>query len=330
MESRGFVVDSKGYVHVYGNYHRYGNFSSFILITNDNDNVEAFLARWSPLPANDLIFADNFESGDFTAWTNYSWDLRDLSVEREAALQGRYGLEASLDDNNPIGMRDEYPAGEDRYLMRFRFDPRDFEMGQDENFVLFFGYNGSDLRRPVLRLELRYHGDSHQVRAALLDDSTTWRTSGWKNITYEPYRFTMVWNAATAPGANDGSLLFYVHDSLRALITGVDNDTRRIDTIRLGAIAGIDEGTRGIIDFDSFESRRLTYVDRNTMITASATDEITAWTEVAESDPEEAALMQEVLEYAEQVEQEEGRQELPPTDEEQVPQLFLPYLDNGS
>jgi len=43
-------------------------------------------------------------------------------------------------------------------------------------------------------------------------------------------------------------------------LTGVDNDTRRIDRIRLGALTGIDIGTRGAYYFDAFESRRQSYI----------------------------------------------------------------------
>ena len=40
----------------------------------------------------------------------------------------------------------------------------------------------------------------------------------------------------------------------------VDNDTRRIDQVRLGAASGIDNGTRSICFFDAFELRRSTYI----------------------------------------------------------------------
>ena len=38
------------------------------------------------------------------------------------------------------------------------------------------------------------------------------------------------------------------------------NDTHRIETIRLGALAGVDSGTRGTYYFDTFESRRVNYI----------------------------------------------------------------------
>ena len=39
----------------------------------------------------------------------------------------------------------------------------------------------------------------------------------------------------------------------QADLSGVDNDTWRIDRARLGALTGIDTGTRGTYYFDAFE-----------------------------------------------------------------------------
>jgi len=46
----------------------------------------------------------------------------------------------------------------------------------------------------------------------------------------------------------------------QANLTGVDNDTARLDFIRFGAVSGIDTGTRGTEYFDAFESRRQSYI----------------------------------------------------------------------
>lgn len=46
----------------------------------------------------------------------------------------------------------------------------------------------------------------------------------------------------------------------QADLTGVDNDTRRVDRARLEALSGVDNGTRGTCYFDVFESRRQNYV----------------------------------------------------------------------
>ena len=65
------------------------------------------------------------------------------------------------------------------------------------------------------------------------------------------------WRAATAPGANDGYLTLWINGLEKATLTALDNDTRRMDQVRLGAVSGIDAGTRGTYYFDAFASRRL-------------------------------------------------------------------------
>jgi hypothetical protein len=94
----------------------------------------------------------------------------------------------------------------------------------------------------------------------VLTDSTTWRYTSWFTISDAPHFIELDWRAATAAGASDGSLTLWIDGTWRANLTGVDNDTRRVDRVRLGAVAGIDTGTRGAYYFDAFESRRQTYI----------------------------------------------------------------------
>jgi hypothetical protein len=73
----------------------------------------------SPTPTNtpetlDLIFADDFESGNFSAWTSNKNDNGDLSVGPAAALVGAQGLQALIDDTNGIYLRDDTPDAEPR------------------------------------------------------------------------------------------------------------------------------------------------------------------------------------------------------------------------
>jgi hypothetical protein len=68
------------------------------------------------------------------------------------------------------------------------------------------------------------------------------------------------WRASSAAKMNDGFLTFWVDGVQLANLARVDNDTRRIDEVRLGAVAGVDSGTRGTYYFDTFESRDQTYI----------------------------------------------------------------------
>jgi hypothetical protein len=75
-----------------------------------------------------------------------------------------------------------------------------------------------------------------------------------------PHSIELDWRAATGAGANNGGLTLWIDGSQKADITGIDNDTRRIDRVQWGATTGLDTGTRGAYYFDVFESRRQTYI----------------------------------------------------------------------
>jgi hypothetical protein len=174
-----------------------------------------------------------------------------------AALQGSFGLRATVDDNLTIYVVDERPNAEARYRARFYFDPNSISMANNEAHYIFYGYSGAST--VVLRVEFRYKG-GYQLRAALRNDSNSWSNSNWFTLSDAPQAIEFDWRASTASGANNGSLTLWIDGTQRAALTGIDNDTRRMDSIQLGAVSGLDSGTRGTYYFDSFESRRSTYI----------------------------------------------------------------------
>lgn len=252
-----------------------------------------------------LIFADGFERGNLNTWSARAIDGGDLSVTRGAALAGRFGMNALLDDNNPLHVTDDRPNGESGYQVRFRFDPNTLAMAAGDLHTLFYGYVGASTQ--VLRLELRFAAGQYQLRAALRNDATTWTNSAWFPISDASHLLQLTWRAATAAGANNGRLAFRIDNILKANLTGVDNDTRRIDRVRLGAVAGIDSGTRGSYFFDAFQANRL-------VTTASATAvDIDLADEAAE---DSTVFMEEVT--AEELADEAA--------EAPAQQLFLPFV----
>ena len=208
----------------------------------------------SPTAIADLIFADGFESGDLSAWSSSATDSGDLSASLAAALSGSYGLQAVIDDNNPIYVTDDTPNTEIRYLAHFYFDPNSITMANNDAHYIFSGYSGASTE--VLRVEVRSSKGSYQLRAELRNDRSGWKSSNWFTISDAPHSIEVDWRAATASGANNGNLTLRIDAALRATLSGVDNDTRRLDRVRLGAVTGIDTGTRGVLFFDGFESRR--------------------------------------------------------------------------
>jgi hypothetical protein len=213
----------------------------------------------SPTPTNppnttDLIFADSFESGSFSAWSANKPDSGDLSVNAAAALVGTRGMQAVIDDTVVIYVTDDRPNAEPRYRARFYFDPNSITMASGNAHFILNGLMGTSTA--VLRLEFRFFSGAYQVRGRLINDASTWVNTNWFTISDAPHFIELDWRTA----ANNGGLTLWIDNVQQANLTGVDNDTRRIDRVRLGAVAGVDAGTIGTYYFDAFESRRQSFI----------------------------------------------------------------------
>lgn len=211
-----------------------------------------------PTGVADLIFTDGFESGNLSAWSSSTTDAGDLNVSLSAALTGSYGLQTVIDDNKAIYVTDETPDAESRYRARFYFDPNSISMASGNAHFVFNGLMGSSTA--VLRIEFRFSSGTYQVRGRLINDGSAWTNTSWFTISDSSHVIELDWRAATAVSANNGGLTLWIDGTERANLTGVDNDLRRIDRVRLGAVAGVDTGTRGTYYLDAFESHRQIYI----------------------------------------------------------------------
>jgi subtilisin family serine protease/subtilisin-like proprotein convertase family protein len=211
---------------------------------------------------NDLLFEDGFESGGFGRWTATSTlDGGDLSVNATAALVGTRGMSILIDDTRALYVTDDTPAAEARYRARFRFDPNGVVLPNALAHYIFYGYQGTST--VVTRLEFRHYNGAYQLRGSLRRDDNTWRATSWYPISDAPHVVELDWQAATAPGANNGSLTLWIDGAQKGPFGSIDNDAYRVDRIRLGAIAGLDAGTQGSYFFDAFKSTRSSYIGPN-------------------------------------------------------------------
>jgi hypothetical protein len=167
-------------------------------------------------------------------------------------------MQATIDDSNTIYVTDDSPNAEARYRVRFYFDPNSISMASGDAHFIFKGFSG--LSTDVLQLELRNSAGSYQIRAKILNDGSAFVVTNWFTINDASHYIELDWRAATAAGANNGGVTLWVDGIQQQDLTGVDNDTWRIDRARLGALAGMDPGTNGTYYFDAFESRRQTFI----------------------------------------------------------------------
>jgi hypothetical protein len=206
----------------------------------------------------DLIFEDGFESGNLSAWTSSAINGGDLSVSPSAALVGAQGLQALINDANAIQVTDDSPNAEPRYRVRFYFDPNSIPMASGDAHFIFKGFMGTSTE--VLRVEFRQSSGLYQIRTGAFQNDSSWFYSDWYTISNGPHSIELDWIAAITSGPSNGSLTLWIDGIGKVTLAGVDNSGKRIDRIRLGALTGIDAGTRGTYYFDAFESRRQNYI----------------------------------------------------------------------
>jgi hypothetical protein len=167
-------------------------------------------------------------------------------------------MQMLINDGTNLYTVDEAPNAEPRYRVRFYFDPNSLSMANGDTFNLLRAFMGTS--KSILQVAFRYSSGSYQLRGAVLNDSSSFVTTNWVTISDAPHAIELDWHAATSAGANDGSLTLWIDGVEQGILTGLDNDTWRIDQVRLGALSSIPTGTRGTCFFDAFESRRETYV----------------------------------------------------------------------
>lgn len=199
------------------------------------------------------IFADGFESGDLSAWSASKTGGSDLSVTTAAAYFGSYGLQAAIRGGNALYVESDHPNAETQYSAGFYFDLNSIRMNLGDIHPIFQGFSGSTI---VFQLDLGYSSFGYILQLTVADDSANLFSSDLLVIEDAYQNITLTWSAASSPGANGGTLALDVDAIPRIELVGIDNDTHRLDLVRLGALGGIERGTRGTYYFDGFESYR--------------------------------------------------------------------------
>lgn len=229
-----------------------------VLPTNTPTALPTSTPTPTPTSVTDAIFKDGFESSSLSAWTAATTGGGDLSVSTGSALAGTRGMQTLINDNTSIYLTDDSPAAESRYRARFYFDPNSITMANGNALYVFYAYSGSS--NVIQRIEMRRSSGTYQVRASAVSDASVWASTPWRTITDAPHYFEIDWRASQSATAFNGSLTWWLDGNAAGTLSGIDNDTLRVDRVRLGAVGGIDTGTRGIFFFDAFESRRQTYI----------------------------------------------------------------------
>ena len=204
------------------------------------------------------IFADSFESGDFTAWSATTGS--GISVDAAAAMAGgNYGMVADI-TGGPAGyVTDITPDGaETSYHARFYFSPNGADSQNNAAMTLFEGQNTDDTG--IFRVEYRRRnarGGTYEVRAVALTAGGE-QATGWVEINdFSANAVEIAWESGTA-----ASFSLYVHGGLQETLTGLDTGAYLLDTVHLGPSGGdgLNGSASGQVYLDAFVSTRYTTI----------------------------------------------------------------------
>ncbi len=203
------------------------------------------------------IFNDGFELGGLSRWSSAVTDGGNLSVTPGAALAGSQGLQAVVNDTNPLYVQDDGPDHERHYRARFSINPSLYDPGEAASHFrtrVFLVFQGVPNRR-VAAVVLKRQAGVYSVMVRARRDDNSQADTAFVTIPSAPTSIEIDLRAASAPGANDGRAELFVNGVSAAVTTGIDNDTARADYVRLGAM-NVKTGASGTLLFDRFVSQR--------------------------------------------------------------------------
>lgn len=193
------------------------------------------------------IFSDNFEGGDLTAWSAVNTGNGKIAIDPTYGID-TYSLLAYMYANRgDYYIEDQTPSNEKFYRVRFYFKAENnYTFGSQGYATIFEGLNafGVDLL------------NGRSLRGYILDDgnnrivtsSSSFDAKSWHSLEIE-------WKASAAQATADGYLNLWIDDTLVATVSNLDNDTKKVNAVRLGVLK-IPDGTSIRLNFDEFASSK--------------------------------------------------------------------------
>jgi hypothetical protein len=210
----------------------------------------------------DLIFADNFQSSDLSAWGASATGAGKLTVSSQAGMASTtLGLRAAVSDSTPLYVEDDWPQDEDQFRARFYFNPSGFDPGEAQGHLrtrIFLVFEENPLRRLSAVVLKRQGGAFSLLQRCRLDDGS-FADGTFVPITNAAHSIEISWKRSSTPTANDGACQMYVDNVLVSSRSGLDNNVSSVDFVRMGALS-VKGGASGVLMWDQYWSRRKTLI----------------------------------------------------------------------
>jgi hypothetical protein len=166
---------------------------------------------------------------------------------------GIYGMQAALGGGTAPGyVADGTPALEKSYHARFYFNPHSANPGAGQ-VTIFSGLNAAGTT--IFQVQFKRNGSNYQVRGAVLGSGGTTYTNWFAVANNAAHPIEVAWQSGTS-----ASFQFYTDGTLKQTLSALNTSAYVLDTVRLGASAGLVNAASGALYFDAFASTRTTVI----------------------------------------------------------------------
>ena len=229
-------------------------------------DIEMAVASWLPEEVGRYASAhlryEDFE-GTTSAWETSVIDSgATLGTHIDARMTQAKGLQVLL----PAGTKaylsesdlddDSVGDSETRFRASFQFNPNGLNLPNNTQLRIFAGRQTSPATNPVT-IDLRQIGGVYQVQGRVLLDTVsplTYVTTAWYPVSGQTH-IDFEWRAAD-PGFDEGSFSLSLNYQLMETLKKIDNGTRVINRVTLGAITPTPASVSSTLWIDHFESYR--------------------------------------------------------------------------
>jgi hypothetical protein len=205
-----------------------------------------------------VLFADGFESGDFTAWPATGGMAGRITVTSGQAKAGTYKMQALISSGTSGYVQDAGPANETSYRARFYFNPAGYTTGNGGNPTAVTIFNGLNAGNSTI-FQVQYRRSTntgYQVRLVVnrAGGGGGTSTTSWYAINNNAWNaIEIAWQSAASASAS-----LYTGGALRQTLTGMDTSAYTLDAVRLGPQGTLPNS--GTVYFDSFISTPNLYI----------------------------------------------------------------------
>ena len=168
------------------------------------------------------------------------------------AASGNQGL--SVTGTGTHYVTDNTPVGETGYHARFQLSPNTFTSGTATAVTVFSARSNL---ADVATVDYRKNGGNNQVRVVMARSGAAAVQGAWQTLATGSHEIRIDWVSGPATGTAAGSLKLSIDSTAKQTLTG-NTSTLRVESARLGLVAGTNNTSTGTAYIDSFESTRNT------------------------------------------------------------------------